>query len=127
MNTVATRQEAALEPGRVLAKAVVKAARLLDVTNTQLAEVLGVSQASVSRIASGQREIPAGGKERQLALLFLRMFRSLDALVGGHKDKAQAWLHARNAHLGDVPAARIADVQGLVEVVQYLDAMRGRI
>jgi hypothetical protein len=66
-------------------------------------------------------------KEGELALLFLRLFRSLDALVGGEETKARAWLHASNAHLEGVPAERIRRVEGLVDVVQYLDSMRGRL
>ena len=52
---------------------------------------------------------------------------SLDALVGGDDAKAREWLHAANDHLGGVPADRIRSVEGLVDVVQYLDAMRGRL
>jgi len=59
--------------------------------------------------------------------LFLRLFRSLDALMGGDEAKARAWFKAENAHVGGVPAERIRTVEGLVDVVQYLDAMRGRL
>lgn len=127
MNTVAMHSSQAPDAGRVLAKAVLNAARFLDISHTQLAEVLGVSAASVSRIASGRRPVPAEGKEGQLAVLFLRMFRSLDALMGGKEDKSRDWLHAHNLHLAGTPADLIRDVEGLVAVVHYLDAMRGRI
>jgi len=60
-------------------------------------------------------------------LLFVRLFRSLDALVGGNEVQARAWLHEANEHVGGVPAERIRQVEGLVDVVQYLDAMRGRL
>jgi hypothetical protein len=59
--------------------------------------------------------------------LFLRVYRSLDALVGGDDDKAREWLHAQNDHLRGIPAERMRTVEGLVDVVQYLDAMRGRL
>jgi hypothetical protein len=55
------------------------------------------------------------------------LYRSLDALVGGDDAKARAWLNSENAHLAGVPAERIRTVEGLVDVVQYLDAMRGRL
>ena len=61
------------------------------------------------------------------ALLFVRLFRSLDALVGGSAEKARLWLHAQNHHLGAPPARLIATTQGLVHVADYLDAMRGRL
>ena len=114
------------DPAAVLTKAILAAARLLGLRNRELAGVLGASDASVSRL-SGGRLIEPQSKEGELALLLLRMFRSLDALMGGDEGKARSWLRAENSHIGAVPAQRIRSVEGLVEVVQYLDAMRGRV
>jgi hypothetical protein len=114
------------DPAGVLTKAVLSAAGRLGVRNRQMAEILGTSEASVSRLSSG-RLLEPDTKQGELALLFLRVFRSLDALVGGDEAKARAWLHAENSHLGGVPAELIRRVEGLVDVVQYLDGMRGRI
>lgn len=114
------------QPAAVLTKAVLNAARMLGLRNRDLAQVLGASEASVSRL-SGKRLIEPHTKEGELALLLLRLFRSLDALAGGESAKARAWLHAENVHVGGVPAQRIREVEGLVDVVQYLDAMRGRL
>jgi transcriptional regulator with XRE-family HTH domain len=102
------------------------AASRLGLRSRQLAEVIGMSEASVSRLRSG-RGLDPERKEGELALLFLRLYRSLDALVGGDDTKAREWLHAENDHVGGVPADRIRTVEGLVDVVQYLDAMRGRL
>jgi hypothetical protein len=113
------------DAGRVLAGALLAAAGRLGVRNRLLAEVIGTSEASVSRLSAG-RVLDPGSKEGELALLFLRLYRSLDALVGGNDGQARAWLHAENAHLGGVPAERIRRVEGLVDVIQYLDGMRGR-
>jgi hypothetical protein len=110
----------------VVTRAVLAAADRLGLRNRELAVVIGASEASVSRLSRGRRIEPAS-KEGELALLFLRLFRSLDALVGGNDAQARAWLQAHNDHLGGIPAARIRQVEGLVEVVQYLDAMRGRL
>jgi hypothetical protein len=113
-------------PDQVLTKAVLAAAKRLALRHRHLADVLGASEASISRLR-GARTIDPGSKEGELALLFVRVFRSLDALVGGADEQARAWLHAENADLGGVPADRIRSVEGLVDVVQYLDAMRGRL
>jgi hypothetical protein len=64
-------------------------------------------------------------KEGELGLLFLRVFRSLDALVGGNLEQARAWLRAENDHLRGVPLQRMHKVEGLVDVADYLDALRG--
>lgn len=114
------------DAGAVLARAVLAAAARLDLRNRHVAAVIGSSEASVSRL-QGARGLDPDTKEGELALLFLRLFRSLDALVGGDDAKARAWLHAENVHLRGVPAERIRTVEGLVDVVQYLDAMRGRL
>jgi len=112
--------------GPVLAKAVLSAAGRLGLRNRQLAAVIGSSEASVSRLQHG-RGLDPESKEGELALLFLRLYRGLDALVGGDDAKARAWLHSENTHLAGVPAERIRTVEGLVDVIQYLDAMRGRL
>lgn len=120
------RPAAPPDPGPVLAQAALSAAARLGLRHRQLAAVIGSSEASVSRLQYG-RGLDPETKEGELALLFLRLFRSLDALVGGDDDKARAWLHAENDHVRGVPAERIRTVEGLVDVVQYLDAMRGRL
>lgn len=113
-------------PARVLTKAVLRAAGLLALSQKALAPILGVSAATVSRLGRSKQIDPAS-KEGELALLFVRLYRSLDTLVGGDADKARRWLWADNLHLGGVPAERIASVTGLVDAVSYLDALRGKL
>ena len=110
----------------VLTKAVLRAADRLGVAQKDLATILGVSAATVSRLGRTKTLSPET-KEGELALLFVRLFRSLDTLVGGDSEQARAWLHAHNDHLGGIPAERIASITGLVDVVSYLDALRGKL
>lgn len=114
------------EAGAVLAKAAINAAIQLGIPSARLATVLGVSAASVSRLGSARRTIDPGGKEGELALTFLRMYRSLASLLGDTAS-CRSWFHADNAHLGGVPAELIQKVEGLVHVTEYLDAMRGKV
>lgn len=114
------------QPGQVLTRALLHAAESLAITQKGLARVLGVSAASVSRLGR-ERTVDPASKEGELALLFLRMYRSLDAIVGGNELAAQQWLRADNHHLNGVPAAMIETVTGLANVAEYLDAMRGRL
>ena len=112
----------------VLAKAALAAAARLELRGRELADIIGTSEASISRLRSGRTaRLDPERKEGELALLFLRLYRSLDALVGGDDAKARLWLHSQNHHLAGIPAERIRTVEGLVDVVQYLDAMRGRL
>lgn len=111
---------------RVLTKAVRRVADYLSLTHRDLAQILGTSEATVSRLAQG-RVIPYPSKESELAALLVRLYRSLDAIVGGRPEKAQRWFRAENTHLNGIPATRIRSVEGLVDVLHYLDAMRGKL
>jgi hypothetical protein len=113
-------------PDAVLATALLAAAERLGLRGRELAAVIGTSEATISRLRFARRLDPKS-KEGELALLLLRAYRSLDALVGGDDEKARLWLRAENVHLDGVPAERIRTVEGLVDVVQYLDAMRGQL
>lgn len=123
--TLADRSPDAVK-SRILAKATLRAADLLGLTQAELAPILGVSRATVSRIASGDYLLAPEQKAWELAALFVRLFRSLDALVGSNEAQARAWLNGENAGLGGIPRKLIPKAEGLVRVVQYLDAARGR-
>ena len=112
-------------PAQVLTKAVGRASAQLGLSQADLARVLGVSPASVSRMP--ERSIDPESKEGELAILFVRMFRSLDALLGGDAEKCRKWFHAHNRHLGGTPAELVKRIVGLSHVIEYLDAMRGKI
>lgn len=114
------------DPAAVITKAVLGAADRLALRQKDLAAILGASEASVSRLHQERRVEPVS-KEGELALLFLRAYRSLDTLVGGDDDAARRWLHADNVPLGGIPAERLKSVEGLVDVVRYLDAVRGTL
>lgn len=108
----------------VVTKGVMRAADRLALPNRVLATVLGLSEATVSRMGAGSYQLDPGGKPYELAVLFLRLFRSLDAIVGGDAAVARAWLRNSNTALGAAPIALIESVAGLVNVVAYLDHRR---
>jgi transcriptional regulator with XRE-family HTH domain len=117
----------ALEESSVLTKAVTRAASLLGLTQRQLAETLGLSGPTASRLFTGKYHLsPTRSKEWELAILFVRLFRSLDALWG-HEGTARAWLETYNTALGASPLDLIRSAAGLVRVVDYLDHARGRV
>ena len=108
-------------------KAVVRAAQLLNIRQAALVRILGVSAATVSRLFAGHYFLqPERRKEWELALLFVRLFRSIDAVLG-HGEAARKWLLGNNLALHGVPADLIETTEGLVRVLHYLDAHRGRI
>ena len=122
-----SRVRTAPDAAAVLSRATVRAARFLALPQAELADVIGVSAATLSRLANGQRQLEPGSKPWQLAALFVRLFRALDAIVGSDDAAAQAWLRSENSALGGVPLDLIRDPAGLVRTVDYLDAARARI
>lgn len=109
-----------------LSKALVRAAPLLALNQAQLAAVLGLSAPTASRLMSGQWQLAPGSKPCELATLLIRVFRSLDALVGGDADARRAWLTSHNHTLAATPHALLPSTEGLVRVLHYLDAARAR-
>ena len=110
-----------------MSKAVVRAARLLGLSQREVAGVIGVSVATASRLFSGAYLVaPERAKEWELALLLVRLFRSLDALWG-HEEAARTWLTSANLALAARPVDLLPSVEGLVRVVNYLDNARGRL
>jgi transcriptional regulator with XRE-family HTH domain len=111
----------------VLSKAVVRAARLLGFSQRDVATILGISDATASRLFGGKYLLSQDhAKEWELARLFVRLFRSLDALWG-HEETARAWLASENLALAARPQDLLPSVEGMVRVVAYLDAARGRV
>jgi uncharacterized protein (DUF2384 family) len=110
----------------VLSKAVARAAERLDVSRSLLARVLGVSPATITRLYKGNYLLEQERKEWEFALLFVRVFRSLDSILGD-EGTARKWLNSENRGLNGRPIELIRSTEGLVRVVQYLDASRGLV
>jgi hypothetical protein len=113
--------------GVVVTKAALRAATLLGVSNKVLARVIGLSEATVSRMGTGTYTLNSGEKSFELAVLFVRLYRALDAIVHGDDAVARAWLTNQNSALGGKPVALIQSLPGLVHAVAYLDARRALV
>lgn len=127
MLTVHSRQTAQVAAGPVVTKAVVRAADRLGVNARTLAVIIGISEATASRMKRGGFILEPGAKSFELAVLFIRLFRSLDALVGGDDGVAAAWLNAPNTVLDARPIEKLQSISGLVDVIAYLDARRALV
>ena len=112
------------DPELVLTKATINAAAMLDLTSAELAKTIGVSDATVSRYKNAQASIAPASKPGELALLLIRVFRSLDPLVGSDGELRKAWMHSPNQALNGVPAKLILKPEGLASTLAYLDGMR---
>lgn len=115
------------DPALVLTKAVMRAGEALGLSGKVLATVLGLSEASLSRMKRGDFKLEVASKPFELGVLFVRLFRSLDAIVGGEAAIARAWLNNPNTLLDKRPIEAIQTVTGLVDVIAYLDSRRALI
>jgi DNA-binding XRE family transcriptional regulator len=113
------------ETGVLLAKAVIRSAQALGLSQADLATVIGLSPASVSRLKDGTLTLT--GKPFELAACLVRVFRSLDAIAGGDGETMRSWMRNPNHDLNAVPATMLRDVAGLVTVMAYLDAARAPV
>jgi hypothetical protein len=108
----------------VLSKAALRAADYLGLPNAVLAQILGLSESSISRMRAGRYALSRSGKEFELAQLFVRTFRSLDAITGGDDRAARSWLGTDNLALRAKPVELMKTVRGLVATADYVDSRR---
>ena len=108
----------------VLTKATLRSAGFLGLSNSVLAKAVGLSEASISRMASGAKALDVGSKPAELAALLIRVYRSLDALVGNSEEHRRLWMTSYNRALNAIPKEAIQSAEGLVRVVTYLDGAR---
>jgi hypothetical protein len=112
-----------LDEGVVLRRALKRAGEELGLTAQDTARAIGKSRTFFEQ-ARGQSRIDP--HTRQMMALVLRLHRSLSALVGDDTDLMRHWMDTANRHTGGIPRQQLQDPEQLVELVQYLDAMRGR-
>ena len=112
------------ERARIMTQAVVRAAEKLALSGKDLAAILGVSELSVSRMRKDEFWLEENSKTFELGALFVRLFRSLDAVTGGDGTVARAWLRNGNRALGARPLDQIKTISGLSHALAYLDSRR---
>jgi len=106
---------------QVLSKALINAGKALGLNQEEVGTVVGRDRTSLPR------GIDPHSKNGELALLLIRCYRSLFVLMGGKDEDLCHWMHTHNYHTNGIPAEQIKSVVGLNRVVEYLDAMRGKV
>ena len=110
----------------VLAKALINVAEQLDLKQAQVAAILGVHRTAISRLKNNPELDPAS-KQGELALLLIRMHRALYALTGGDTEWIRHFMNTPNRVTGGIPVQQIESISGLVTVLQFVDAIRGKV
>lgn len=111
---------------QVLAKAVLRAARQLGLSQAELGAVLGLHRTGVSRLKHNGSLAPES-KQGELALLLIRLARALYALAGGEELWIRHFMHSPNEITGGVPAVQVQSIQGLIDVLRFVDGIRGKL
>jgi hypothetical protein len=113
-------------PEAVLAKAVLNAAAQLGLNQSELGAVLGLHRTAISRLKQNP-SLDAHSKEGEIALLVVRVARALFALTGGDQEWIQHFMRTPNTMTGGVPSQQMARIEGLIKVLQFVDAIRGKV
>lgn len=115
-------QEPLTKPdAQLVAEACCRAATALGLNRDEISAVVGKHRTSIDRTG-----LDPATKEGELALLFLRVYRSLHALFGGDQALMRHWIEQPNHHLGEQPPRLLLPrIEGLIRVANYLDALRG--
>ena len=108
-------------PKQTLSKALLRAGKELGFSQAELGKIIGKDRTSLAR------GLDPESKPGELALILIRCYRSLYVLVGGKSEDMKHWMHTRNIHIGGIPAQQVMKAQGLVHVLEYLDALRGKV
>jgi hypothetical protein len=116
--------QAEVDRAGVVTKAVLRAAEALGLSARRLAQAIGASEPTISRMRKGNYVLEANGKPFELSVLLIRVFRSLDAIAGGDAAVIRGWMSSENTALGARPIDRIGTIAGLMDVLAYLDARR---
>lgn len=110
----------------VLAKALLNVSEELNLKSSELADALGVDRSAISRIRKNMTLDPES-KKGEIALHLIRIARALHALTNGDREWMQSFMRSENKGTGGIPAKQIANLDGLMRVVRYVDAMRGKV
>ncbi|WP_339118322.1 MbcA/ParS/Xre antitoxin family protein [Halomonas sp. BMC6] len=113
-------------PDQVLAKAVLRAAEQLRLSQSALADVLGVHRTTITQLKKNLKLDP-NSKQGELALLLIRLARALFALTGGDQLWIQHFMRTPNRATGGVPAEQVTRLEGLFAVLRFVDGMRGKV
>lgn len=120
-NMLNTNTNSKVNKAAVLGEAVLNAGTRLGLSPEEVGRIVGRNRTTIVR-----NGIDPATPNGQLALMLVRIYRGLYVLVGGRDDEMNHWMHTKIRSLDGVPSEMIRNVAGLVRIVEYIDAMRGK-
>ncbi len=110
---------------QLVANSLAQAAKFMEITNIELAKMMGISASAFSRAI--QKGFSPQSLKGQVALMIIRVYRSLSALSGQNHGFMTHFLRTKNTYFNQAPLETMDTLEGLVMVNHYLDAMRGKV
>ncbi|WP_068094013.1 antitoxin Xre-like helix-turn-helix domain-containing protein [Novosphingobium rosa] len=110
-----------------LSEAIIRIAEFWALSNNKLGAILGLSAPTISRLKRGGSMLDPASKSFEAGQLLLRLFRSLDALLGSDDTAVRSWLATVNLDLAARPIDKLDTMRGLIEVCDYVDFYRARV
>ena len=113
----------------IIAKTLENTSKLYSIPQSDIAKVLHMSSSAFSKAKKhNSNTFSPDTTTGELALYFIKIIRSLDAIYGGNESICKKWLTSENNDLnGSKPLDLMQSVKGLVLVMNYLDYYRGRV
>lgn len=109
----------------VLSTAIIKVTSKLGLTQKELSEIIGASKSEISRLFHGKSFISPNTKEGECALMLIRLYESLYRLFGKNEKQYQEWFKSYHYDFSAKPIEKVKNIEGLVQIVYYLEAVRG--
>ncbi|MDP5052362.1 MAG: MbcA/ParS/Xre antitoxin family protein [Congregibacter sp.] len=110
-----------VDRSQVLGSSVFAAGESLGLSRQLVGKIIGRDRTSIDRAG-----IDPQSKSGELAIFVIRIYRSLYALMGGDVDNMRHFMRTSNRGTGGVPLEQMSNIQGLLRVCAYLDAMRAK-
>lgn len=109
----------------VVLKAFNNACKELGVSRDEASLIVGVDKATLNR--NKAKGFDPSSKTGELCLQFVRAYRSLFAIAGSDQGFMRHWLNTHNTALAGEPLKLMFSIVGLIQVNEYLDALRGKV
>lgn len=116
-----------LDKGSTLSAAISRIAEFWGLSNAKLGTILGLSAPTISRMKRGETALDPASKSFEAGQFLVRLFRSLDAMLGSDDGAAKRWLETPNLDLEAKPIDEIETMHGLITVCDYVDFYRARV
>ena len=123
---VYSQQHNEISEGHILSEALINAQNNLELSQKEIADIIHSNPPKICRLAKGG-ELDPKSPEGIFALHFLRIYRNLSVILANDDAQSKEWLKNYNHYFQESPINLLKgrSIQEMIEVLNYLDAMRG--